>query len=90
MADFTNTDSTIQSVSQATSLLNAVRSAYSQDKAVQALMNKYAAGTDLAFNKAIDAMFSSAQRTEFADVLTDVNARVADWETNHRSLLGLP
>jgi hypothetical protein len=90
MADFTPTIQTIQSVNKAAGLLNAVRSVYGQAKAVQELMALYQAGTDTAFNAAVNAMFNSAQRTELADMLTDTNALVSNWETDHRSALGLP
>jgi hypothetical protein len=90
MADFDSTTQALQSVNRAANLLPAVRSVYSQAKAVQELLNLYQANTDATFNATINALFTSAQRTELANMLGDVNTLLADWEANHRSALGLP
>ena len=90
MADFSGTDQTLQSINQAANLRPALRSVYAQAKAVQTLMNLYNANSDPTFNATINATFTSAQRTELANMLGDLNTLLADWEANHRSALGLP
>lgn len=90
MADFSSTDQTLAAINQAANLRPAVQGMYAQAKSVQSLMALYQAGSNQAFNTAINTIFTSAQRTELADMLTDVNSLITDWETNHRSALGLP
>lgn len=90
MAEFTTVQATTQSVSEATNVLNALRSVYSQAKTAQRLITLYQAGTDPVFNAAVNAIFTSAQRAELSNMLGDVNTLLTDWEANHRSALGLP
>jgi hypothetical protein len=89
MANFDTSEATVASVGQATGLLAALRSLYGQAKSAQALMSRYQANTDPAFNAAINAMFAQAERAELADMLTDVGVLVTDWEANHAGALGL-
>ena len=86
---FETTDQTIQSVAQATNLLNTIRTLYQQGKSVQSLLALYQAGTNPAFNAAINAMFTPGERTELGAMLTDVNVLVLKWETANRAALGL-
>jgi hypothetical protein len=89
MADFTSTQTTIQSVAEATNVLNSLHSVYSQALTAQRLIQLYLSNADPVFNAAVNAMFSPVQRTELADMLTDVNTLIADWEANHQSALGI-
>lgn len=90
MANFDSTQATIQSVSKAANVLNALRSVYSQAKTAQELITLYQSGANPAFNAAVDAIFTATQRAELSNMLGDVNALLADWEANHRSALQLP
>lgn len=90
MANFDTSDPKISSVNQATSLLNDVRSLYNQAKSVQAKLALYTAATDPAFNAAINALFSTAERTELGQMLNQINTLVTAWETNNRGALRLP
>lgn len=90
MANFDTVDATIQSVSAAESVLNGVRSLYRQAKSTQTYLTLYAAGTDPKFNAAINTLFTQAERSELAAMLTDINTLCAAWEANHKAPLGLP
>lgn len=90
MADWGNTQATIQAINEAGGVLNAARSAYSNMVAFRAFLTRYQAGTDLVFKGAIDAMLSPAQRAELANMSSDLTPVITDWEANHRSALGLP
>ena len=57
MANFDNAEQTLASVGEATNLLNALRSLYTQATRAQSLFTRYQAGTDAPFNAAINAMF---------------------------------
>ncbi len=90
MANFDTSDVKANSLNQATSLLNDTRSLYTQAKSVQSKLALYQAGTDPAFNAAINALFSAAERTQLGQMLAKINDLVTDWEANHRLPLKLP
>jgi hypothetical protein len=90
MANFDTAAATLQSVSQATGLLGGIRALYSQAKQMQTLLALYSAGTDAKFTTAVNTIYIAAERAELSAMLTQVNALVTDWETNHRLPLGLP
>lgn len=87
---FSSSDQRINSVNLATSLLGDVRSLYTQAKSVQTKLALYNAGSDATFNAAINALFTSADRTELATMLGHINTLVTAWETNHKGPLNLP
>jgi hypothetical protein len=89
MADFSSTNQTLAAINMAADLLPSLRALYHQAKAVQTRMALYQANSNPAFNTAINTIFIPAQRTELADMLTDVNTLIADWEANHISALAL-
>lgn len=90
MANFDTSDTRANSINQATSLLNDVRSLYQQAKSVQSKLALYQANTDPAFNAAINALFSAGERTELGQMLAKINDLVLDWETGHKLPLRLP
>lgn len=90
MANFDNSQPTIQSMNQATGVLNAVRGAYAQLKTVQAFMALYTANTNPPFNAAVNTLFTPAERSELGNIAGDMGALITELETNHRSALGLP
>ena len=87
---FETTDTKLNSLNRASALLNEIRTVYSAAKAVQSKLTLYNANTDPIFNAAINATLTSAERTELSQMLTQVNALLADWESNHKAPLGLP
>ena len=87
---FTTTDQKISSVNQAASLIHDLRTLYTQAKAIQTKLALYTAATDTTFNTAINAIFTSTDRTELGQMLAQIDALATDWETNHRGPIGLP
>ena len=71
-------------------LLNDVRELYRRGKDVQAKLALYQAGTDPAFNSAIQALFVVAERQDLNNMLNEINTLVTHWEADHRAALGLP
>jgi len=89
MADFTPSDAKRQSIREAANFMDNLRSLYTQAKIIQGFLQRYSAASDPAFNAAINAIHTAAERTELAQMGTTINALVIDWETNHRSAIGL-
>jgi hypothetical protein len=87
MADFSTIKTKRNSIDNAYRLLDNIRATYANAKQAQTLLNLYTANTDPTFNAAINALFTSAHRTELAAMLAQINALVADWETNHASAI---
>lgn len=87
MATFDGSTVKRQSVHKANNVLANIQAVYEAMKIVQALMTLYQAGTDATFNAAVNALFSSAERTEIAQMLSGVNTLVTDWEANHANAL---
>ena len=87
MANFDTSATKRQAVKEANNLLPNIQSAYHQLKLIQEMLARYQAGTDPAFNGAINALFSAGERTELNAMLTSVNPLVTDWETNHSTAL---
>lgn len=79
----------LQAVQRAANLLQTVRAVYANGKELQAMLALYQVGSDPAFNAAVNALFSSAERTELNAMLVDVNTLVTTWETLHRGAVGL-
>ena len=87
MADFSAIKTKRSSINNAYRLLDYVRGTYNAAKQAQTLLQLFQAGTDPTFNTAVNALFTAAQRTELAAMLTQINALVSDWETNHASAI---
>jgi hypothetical protein len=79
-----------ESVKQANNLLDHIRHLYASGKSIQAQLALYQAGTDTAFNAAVNALFTAGERTELSAMLSQVNTLVSSWETSHRAAIGLP
>jgi DNA-binding transcriptional regulator YiaG len=90
MANFQTVGTAMNSLNQATALLNEVQNVYRAAKTVQAKLALYTANTDPIYTTAINAIYTTAERAELAVMLTTINALVTDWETSHRNPLGLP
>lgn len=73
----------------AMAILDKIRNIYRDCKSAQASLNLYQAGTDPTFNAAINALHPPAERTELGQMLTQINALVADFEQNHATAIGL-
>lgn len=87
MAFDDTTRAKIASVHNASRIQQIIYSVYAQAKSAQAMLNLYQAGTDAAFNATINAMLTSAERTELGQMLSQINALVSDWETNHAGVI---
>ncbi len=87
MANFDTSADKSKSVKRANNLLANVQTVYEAMKVVQGLMTLYQANTDTTFNAAINALFSSSERTELGQMTTGINTLVTDWETNHSGAL---
>jgi hypothetical protein len=87
MANFDTSTSKRQSVQRANNLLANIQSAYNAMKIVQGLMTLYQSSSDPVFNAAVNALFTVAERTEIAAMLTGVNTLVTDWESNHSAAI---
>lgn len=83
MANFDNSATKRESVHAANNLLSNIRNMYLIGKDIQALLNRYQAGTDPVFNAAVNALYTASERTELGAMLAQVNALVSDFETNH-------
>lgn len=79
---------TRQSQYQAISLLDQIRNIYGQCKNAQANLALYQAGTNPSFNAAINTLHPPSERTELNQMLMQINTLIADWETNHASVIG--
>jgi hypothetical protein len=77
----------IKAVGKAGNLLGQIRTLYTFGKNVQAALALYQAGTDPAFNAAVDALFSGAERAELGVMLGNINTLVTTWEANHAAAL---
>lgn len=86
---FENTISTLESAKGAWQLIYDLRAIYQQCKLVHSRLALYQSGSDPVFNAAINAIFSAQERAELAAMLSEINALMADWETNHRAAIGL-
>ena len=73
----------VESVNAATQVVYNMKSLYNNAKQVQALLARYTANTDAAFNAAVNAMYTARERSELAAMLTQINTLVTDWESNH-------
>ncbi len=87
MAFDSSTRAKITSVTEAAIVVQTVQETYRQAKAAQSMLQRYTAATDPNFNAAVNAMLSSAERTELGQMLAQINALVTDWEANHPSVL---
>jgi hypothetical protein len=88
MANFDSTTRTkINSGVEAGIVIQHIQNTYRDAKQAQALLNRYTANTDLTFNTTVNAMFTSSERAELNQVLTQINTLCLDLETNHAALL---
>jgi hypothetical protein len=88
MANFDTHQDKANAVRRAMNVLAQVRSVYESGKLVQQALALYQAGTDPAFNAAINALFSSAERAELGVMLNQINTLITDWEANHMGAIG--
>jgi len=89
MANFDSAEIKATSVRDANNLIAHIRGLYASCKSAQELMARYQAGTDTVFNGAINALYSSAERTEISQMLTQINQLVLSWEADHRGAIGI-
>lgn len=62
---------------------------YNDLKQVQRGLDLYTVGTDEEFNEAVDLLFTLAERQELNQMLSQIDALLTDWETNHAEFLNL-
>jgi hypothetical protein len=89
MPDYATIQAKLNSIKKATALLGELRGIYDQCLKMQAALALYTAGTDAVFNAAVDDIYTIAEKQELNQMLTEVDALVSDWQTNHGGLLGL-
>jgi hypothetical protein len=82
------TRATIQSVALGLGIWDEIRSVYQRAKSAQARLNLYQAGTDPKFNATVNNIFTAGERAELAQMLTQINNLVNDWELNHVDVIG--
>lgn len=88
MANFTQTRAAIDSANKAMALLPYLQEVYRQAQAAQIAINLYNAGTEPAFNTAVNQIFTAGERAQLATMLGNLNTLVTAWTTNHATLLG--
>ena len=86
---FETTTTKIEAVTRAGNVLGRLRMIYTMAKEIQAALALYQAGTDPAFNAAVDALFSSAERAELSAMLGNITTLITAWETSHAQALGI-
>ena len=86
---FETAETKIQAVSRAGNVLGRLRTLYVYGKEIEAALALYQAGSDPAFNAAINALFSSAERAELGVMLGDITTLTTAWETNHAAALNI-
>lgn len=90
MANFDTYQAKSDAARKAFNLLAIIRNIYESGKQVQGALALYQAGTDAAFNAAVNAIFTTAERTELGQMLAQINALVTDWENNHAGAISGP
>ena len=84
---FETTESKISGAKKAINILGKIQTLYAYGKDVQEALALYQAGTDASYNAAVNALFTSGERTELLDMVTDIATLTTDWETNHASVI---
>ena len=87
--DFTVAQSQLHSIQRAIMIVEQVRHIYRQCVAVDESLALYQAGTDQLFNDTVDDSYTSAEKQELNQMLTQIDALVSDWQANHGDLLEL-
>lgn len=87
MANFDNSAVKRAAVQKAGGVLPNIQAIYQSMKIVQERMALYTAGTDAAFNAAVNALHTAGERTELGQMLAGIDTLVADWESNHMGAL---
>jgi len=83
MADFDTLNQKLAVSRRAANLLAVMQGVYQEMKSLQASLVLYQAGTDPAFNAAVNALYTASERTKIGQMIAGINTLVADWETNH-------
>lgn len=87
MPNYTQVRSTIDSMNRAAALLPQLQTIYEQAQFAEAAIETYQAGTDPTFNNAVNSIFTSAERQQLANMLTQLTQLVDAWAANHATLL---
>lgn len=88
MANFDSTTrAKINSATEAAIVVQSIQSTYHAAKQAKAFLDRYTANTDSTFNAAVNAIFTSSERSELGQMLTQLNNLISDWETNHAAVL---
>jgi hypothetical protein len=89
MANFDTYQTKQAAVNRAALFLHYARQVYIAGKAMQQLKADYVAGTDTVLVAAVNALFSSGERSELSAMQTILDTLLADWETSHSAALGI-
>jgi len=89
MPNFETAQQRLQAIHRAITLINKLLQAYSICLELSSALELYQAGTDAAFNAAIDSSFDAAERDQLAQMLTQADSLTVNWSANHAELLGI-
>ncbi len=89
MANFDTSATKRQAVRDANNLLEMVLHVYTSSKEVARMLQLLQSGSDPAFNAALAALFTTAEKAELNAMAVQINALILDWETAHRGAIGL-
>lgn len=87
MADFDAMTARMRAVRRATNLLAVARGAFEELKTLRTSLALYQAGTDPAFNAAVNALYTPTERAELAALIATSNTLLTNWEANHLDAL---
>ena len=80
---FTTAQAKIDAVAKAGNTLGTIRTVYAFGVQLQTMLATYQAGTDPALNAAFNALYTTAERTELATMIGELNTLVTNWQANH-------
>lgn len=87
MANITIITNRINSTLRAKILLERLRLIYQDTQFARSAINDYQSNADPVFKTAIDDMFSTSERAQLGQMLTQLAALDNNWTTNHLNLL---
>lgn len=87
MANFDTSGVKRQAVHEANNLLELVQAAHGLLRTVEASLAKYQAATDPTFNAAVNALFTTSERTELGVIIGKMKTLADDLTANHAGAL---
>lgn len=87
MSRYTTVRATLDKYNQAASILPQIQALYVQGQSIMALVELYQAGTDATFNQAVNALFTSQERTKLGQMITALDTLLTSWESTAGAIL---